>query len=104
LQRTGYNSQGLLPDKAQILETIPGVGSKIANCTLEMTYERLTLLLWMDMAFIQDCCVSFNRTPMGGAGQILRGEMGDKTKNKFSSELKKRSEELGVSWCIENWL
>jgi hypothetical protein len=41
---------------------------------------------------------------MGGAGQIVNGEIGEEAKKKFISILKKRSCELGLSWCIESWL
>jgi hypothetical protein len=45
----------------------------------------------------------FNRT-MGGAGQILRGELDPESKQQFSHMLKSGAAELGVSWYIKNWL
>jgi hypothetical protein len=124
-----HNKKGLLPDKATILQSIPGVGSKIANCTLEMAHQKVdaaavdrhgvhtrylgfvpptdttvdAVQKHLGIIFSPIHLLWFNRT-MGGAGQIIRGEIGADLKTKFILDLKTRSETLGVSWCIENWL
>jgi endonuclease III len=124
-----HNNAGLLPQFAEILQTSPGTGPKISNCVMEMCYNKVDaaaidshglhvrylgfvpptdktekeVAAHLGMLFSGGMLLWFNRT-MGGAGQILRGELGLKSKQQFIRMLKSGAAELGVSWYINNWL